>query len=84
MSNKKEEVYKISKIVGKYLILEIMTYHGYPIMAMEKLFKTSKTLRKLVINEFTIFNAVIPRETFKVNNITKLLSPFIKNYKLRI
>lgn len=47
-----------------------MTYHGYPIMAMEKLFKTSRTLRKLIINEFAIFNTVIPRETFKVNNIT--------------
>ncbi len=37
-----------------------------------------------MIKEFAIFNAVIPRETFKVNNITKLLSPFIKNYRLRI
>jgi hypothetical protein len=61
-----------------------MTYHGYPIMVIEKLFKTSKALRKLVFHEFAIFNAVIPRETFKVNNITKLLSPFIKNFRLKI
>ncbi len=53
-------------------------------MVMEKLYKTSKLFRQLIIREFHVFNAVIPRETFKVNNITKLLTPFIKNYRLKI
>ena len=61
-----------------------MTFHGYPLMAMEKLFKISRLFRQLITREFYIFNAVIPRESFKVNNITKLLTPFIKNYRLKI
>jgi len=77
-------VYRIGKIKGKYLILEILTYHGYPLLAIEKLFKLSKLHRTLVTKEFPLYNSIIPRETFKVNNITKLLSPFILNYRLLI
>lgn len=74
----------MGKIVGKYLILEIFKFHGYPIISIEKLFKLSRTHRLMVTKDFKIFDSQIPREVFKVNNVSKLLSPLVLNYTLRI
>ncbi len=51
---------------------------------MKQLFQLSRNMRKLVCKEYKLIDHMIPREVFKVNNVTKLLSPLILNYRLRI
>ena len=41
-------------------------------------------MRKLVARETDLIDRMITRDTFKVNNVTKLLSPLVLNYNLRI
>jgi hypothetical protein len=41
-------------------------------------------MRKIVARESDLIDRMITRDTFKVNNVTKLLSPLVLNYNLRI
>jgi hypothetical protein len=41
-------------------------------------------MRKIVGRESDLIDRMLTRDTFKVNNVTKLLSPLVLNYNLRI
>ena len=69
-----ETAYKLGCIIGKYPILEIFSYYGYPRDVMKILFATSRSMRNLVIIDYDAIDRMVVRDTFKVNNVTKLLS----------
>ena len=75
----------LSKITNKHLFLEIASYYGKPQQVAEFFCMVNSQYREVFIHEYPLFkNIVVKRETFRVESLSQLLSPWILNYKLDV